>query len=63
MRCFWDAKLYIQMVLVFFWFYFMLQLCFDRFSLIINVVLLRSALEVIVPVSAEPTRAGFDFYT
>lgn len=51
------------MVLVFFWFYFMLQLCFDRFSLIINVVLLRSALEVIVPVSAEPTRAGFDFYT
>lgn len=68
MRCFRDVKPRIQMVWSFFspWFYFiyfMLQLCFDRSSLIINVVLLRSALEVIVPVSAEPTRAGFDFYT
>lgn len=41
----------------------MSQLCFDRSSLIINVVLLCAALEVIVPVSAVPTRAGFDFYT
>lgn len=41
----------------------MSQLCFDRSSLIINVVLLRAALEVIVPVSTVPTRAGFDCYT
>ncbi len=41
----------------------MSQLCFDRSSLIINVVLLCAALEVIVPVSAVPTWAGFDFYT
>lgn len=41
----------------------MSQLRFDRSSLIINVLLLRAALEVIVPVSAVPTRPGFDFYT
>lgn len=41
----------------------MSQLCFDRSSLIINVVLLCAALEVIVPVSTVPTRAGFDSYT
>lgn len=41
----------------------MSQLCFDRFSLIINVVLLCAALEVIAPVSTVPTQAGFDSYT
>lgn len=41
----------------------MSQLCFDRSSLIINVVLLCAALEVIAPVSTVPTRLGFDSYT